>query len=587
VKSRHRIATLAATTALAAGLTPFVLTTGATASPPPFESDPNALGRVVFYDSTGHVLTGGSNLKHLADYVAATTADTTASTKATFFFAAPDHTQPDTSQWATFDQSLSTTFPSATAPAPVTGPGFTNPLVTLGAGDADFSDFVGGVAPDNTAGYANVFQVRIYTTKSSPKYWESDIQVDQNAGTWQVVDPTVTTTTTTVSGSPAGGADAGSPTTVTPGADLPLTATVSPAENGTVQFYDHTTATAVGTAQAVTTGNGVAHVTANPDTGTHDYFAVFTPTGGTLVQDSTSAHTFYQAIALTATHTTITASQASSQQFGYVDLKATVSEDDSPTTTGEAGTVTFSATPQGGGTATTLGSTSTDDGTTGEYALHYRVTLPVGAYDLTATFVPSAAGYAQSTSGTTPLTVTQAPPQWQPILSGPHRIGSVDSCLASFGGATSVTYAWSIDGSTIAGATASTYRIADAYYGKHLTCTVTASNSAGLTTGTSNASVVGTGAALVATAKPYVYRGSNRSTAAVGVYEYCYSGRWSPAATSYSFQWYVGSTAIRGATTSRFRPPAAYRGKVISCVVVAHRLHYANGVVHTAAVKVL
>ena len=586
MKRRHRLATLAATTVVATSLTPLAFVSIATASPPPFESDPNALGRVVFYDSTGHVLTGGSNLKHLADYVAATTADTTGSTKATFFFAAPDHTQPDTSQWATFDQSLSTTFPNATAPAPVTGPGFTSPLVTLGSGDADFSDFVGGVAQDNTAGYANVFQVRIYTTKSSPKYWESDIQVDQNGGTWQVIDPTVTTTTTTISGTPTGGADAGSATTVVPGADLPLSATVSPAENGTVQFYDDTTAHPVGTAQPVTTSNGVAGVTANPDTGTHDYFAVFTPTGGTLVQDSTSAHTFYDAVVQTATHVLLSASQASTQQFGYVDLTADVSEDDSPATAGEAGTVTFSATPSGGGSTTTLGSTSTNDGTTGEYALHYRVTLPLGAYDLAASFAPSAAGYGQSTSPTTPLTVSQAPPQWMPILFGPHRIGSIDSCLASFANATSVAYSWSSDGTTIGGATASTYRIADAYYGHHLTCTVTATNPAGVSTGTSTASVVGTGAALAATTRPYVYHGSNRSTASVGVYEYCYSGRWSPAATSYSFQWYVGTTAIRGATTSRFRPPATYRGKVISCVVIAHRLHYANGVVHTGAVKV-
>lgn len=387
-----------------------VLLLGATpalAAAPPYEPDANSLGRVVFYDAQGHVLTGGSNLQHIADYVATTTADTTGSTKATFFFAAPDHNQPDTSQWATFDQSLSTTYPNASAPAPIKGPGFTNPVVTLGSGDADFADTVGGVAQDTTTGYANIFQVRVYSTKSSPKYWESDIQVNQATGTWQVVDPSIATTTTSISGNPAGGSSSPG-TLITPGSSLPLSATVAPAKNGTVQFFDGTTA--VGSPQTVTTSNGTATVTDTPAAGNHSYSAVFTPDGGTEVVGSASPTIFYQAKNLFATHVALSVNPASAPQYSNAVLTADITNDNTNAAAGNVGTVTFTATPSGGGAATTLGTQSTNDGTAGEYKLSYSVTLAQGDYNLNASFAPSdTADYAPSaTAAPTAFTVTAA-----------------------------------------------------------------------------------------------------------------------------------------------------------------------------------
>ena len=111
------------------------------AAPPPFEPDPNAAspyGRIVFYDSLGNVLTGGTNLSHLADYAAATTTKDTGATLATLYFAAPDHTKV-TSLWTAGQASGSTVFPNASAPVPIKGPGFANPLVTLDATAGDAS----------------------------------------------------------------------------------------------------------------------------------------------------------------------------------------------------------------------------------------------------------------------------------------------------------------------------------------------------------------------------------------------------------------------------------------------------------------
>jgi hypothetical protein len=174
-----------------------------------------------------------------------------------------------------------------------------------------------------------------------------------------------------------------------------------------------------------------------------------------------------------------------------------------------------------------------------------------------------------------------------PVDSGSHRIGLTDSCLASFDHTTSLAYAWYHNGIAISGATAATYKIAEAYYGSKVSCRVTATNPVGSVGATSLSYTIGVGPALVPTGKPYLYRGTNRTTAAHGAYEYVNHGTWSPAATSYAYQWYVGTARITGATSYRFVPPSSYVGKYIYCVVTARRLHWTNGVYKTAGVRVI
>jgi hypothetical protein len=116
---------------------------------------------------------------------------------------------------------------------------------------------------------------------------------------------------------------------------------------------------------------------------------------------------------------------------------------------------------------------------------------------------------------------------------------------------------------------------------------VVATNQVGSANGTSVSYTVGVGPALVPTAKPYLYHGTNRTTATHGAYEYVNHGTWSPAATSYTYQWYVGTSKITGATSYRYIPPSSYIGKYIYCVVTARRLHWTNGVYKTAGVKVV
>ncbi|MDX6266382.1 MAG: hypothetical protein QOD70_1122, partial [Frankiales bacterium] len=127
-----------------------------------------------------------------------------------------------------------------------------------------------------------------------------------------------------------------------------------------------------------------------------------------------------------------------------------------------------------------------------------------------------------------------------------------------------------------------TYKIADAYWGKYIACRATATNEAGNVTGRSAASVAGTGAALKVSSRPYL-----SGTHTHGKTEYAHNGTWTPAATSFTYQWYIGTSAIRGATRSYYTPPLAYKGKPLNCIVTAHRLHYANGASRTPSVTIL
>jgi hypothetical protein len=68
------------------------------------------------------------------------------------------------------------------------------------------------------------------------------------------------------------------------------------------------------------------------------------------------------------------------------------------------------------------------------------------------------------------------------------------------------------------------------------------------------------------------------------------AGTWSPAATSYTYQWVtiVGTkaTAISKATASSFTIPASLKGKTIGVIVTAKKAGYANGATTVNAGKI-
>src|SRR5215469_1279572 len=251
-------------------------------------------------------------------------------------------------------------------------------------------------------------------------------------------------------------------------------------------------------------------------------------------------------------------------------------------------TLTATVTPATAGTvsfwsgSTQIGTTQTVTGSSG--VAHVTTTPPDGTTPYQAIFSPAVGSHdIGSASATLSYFVgtPPPPPQWEPVLFGPGRVGGLEQCLAAFKGATTVAYAWQSNGKTISGATSASFTPSATLLGKTLTCSVKASNAGGSVSGTSSGVKIALGAPLVPTVKPVV-----SGPHVPGKAEKVTAGTWSPAATSVTYQWYVGSTKVKGATKSSFTVPSSAKGKKVHCVVTASAVAYAPGTYATPGVKI-
>ncbi|MFF3215439.1 hypothetical protein ACFYYB_32985 [Streptomyces sp. NPDC002886] len=144
--------------------------------------------------------------------------------------------------------------------------------------------------------------------------------------------------------------------------------------------------------------------------------------------------------------------------------------------------------------------------------------------------------------------------------------------------ADSHTYQWQADGKTIAGATAASYTLPSTLQGKKLTVVVTARKAGHPKVKASSAAVLVKGAAPKATKAPSI-----TGTAKVGSVLTLSRGTWTPAPTSYDYQWYADGKAITGATRTTFTPASAQRGKRITVKVTAHRTGHLAGTATSGA----
>lgn len=171
-----------------------------------------------------------------------------------------------------------------------------------------------------------------------------------------------------------------------------------------------------------------------------------------------------------------------------------------------------------------------------------------------------------------------------PVVSGTAQAGATVSAQPGTWSPapTSYTYQWKADGVAVAGATAATYAVPADLVGKRLSVTVTAHRAGNLSTAATSAAVtVAPGAAPRATAAPSVY-----GTVRVGTQVSVRPGTWSPAATSYAYQWRIDGARIRGAGAATYVPTAADLGKKLSVTVTAHRTGHQSGTAGSAAVVV-
>ncbi len=433
---------------------------------PPWEPDVSALGTLTFYNSTGTVITGGSDLTHLFDYAEASTADTNGGIKATIYFANPTPSQP-TGNFPASQESTPSFTPPTGGSVPPGLSSATTPVASVGSVGANLMTFIAGHDVNTQAGYADVYQVRLVTSggdggsSNDAEYWDADVMVNPTAGTW-------------VETYPVAGASAVTTTTV---------------------------------------------LTASPS--------------------------------------------SSAKQHASVTLSATVTATDS---SHPAGSVEFFQDGQSLGT----GTFNSDTGVGTLATTHLLPSKPNGTV-LTATFTPSdTSTYSPSTSAGLHYTVD--PIASVPSISGPHQVGGTEKCTENnldFG--VSAAYTWLVSGKKVA--TGKSYAVAASAYKKKLSCTATVHAGTGPSSkATSKSVTVSLGKALKATKKPAL-----SGSGAVGAVEKVSRGKWSPKASSYSYEWLLNGKKIKGATKSSYKLIGKDKGKKISCKVTAKKAGYAAG----------
>ncbi|MEU9619813.1 hypothetical protein [Streptomyces sp. NPDC048155] len=223
---------------------------------------------------------------------------------------------------------------------------------------------------------------------------------------------------------------------------------------------------------------------------------------------------------------------------------------------------------------------------TGATAATYTVPVSLLGKKIGVTVTARRAGTPDVPATSAALTVAKgAAPRvtTTPNITGTVKVGAK---LTTTSGswtpsATSYGYQWKADGKAVKGATASTYTVPASLLGKYITVTVTAHRTGHADGSATPASVkVAKGSAPKATKQPTI-----SGTAKAGRTLKAAHGTWTPAPTSYGYQWYANGKAISGATKSSLTLKSAQRGKKITVKVTARRTGHASGSATSKATK--
>lgn len=369
----------AAAASLLLGLAPAALAAASTRrahAAPPWGTEANSVGGLVFYNASGQQITSGSiDDTPIAAYVQGSgyprpSGDTTSDTKATLYAYTPvNGTAPGA--WSGEALSGSTVFPNNSAPTALSSSSL--PLVTGKNTDLDLSGYIGDF-PNGGGAYAGLYELRLRTSApgNAPSTTYDSAVISVSGSTWSVAYDTLppTPTTTALQATSA---------SITYGSSDTLTATITPSDvPGSVTFKSGTVV--LGT-QAVTAGSAKLATSALPG-GSDSLTATFTPSDTTAYSPSSSDALSVKVSAAT-TRTSLKASPASVAKGKKVTLTIKV-------TPGASGSVSIlDGTKRIGGTTIT----ATGAGTFSTSA------LSVGTHHLKAVFTPKvAADYTSSTS---------------------------------------------------------------------------------------------------------------------------------------------------------------------------------------------
>lgn len=178
----------------------------------------------------------------------------------------------------------------------------------------------------------------------------------------------------------------------------------------------------------------------------------------------------------------------------------------------------------------------------------------------------NSSGSTTAAESTITVTVSTAPPvnDTLPLLTGGTLAGDALSCSTGTWGNTpdTFTYAWTADGTPISGETDDTYVIAESL-GTSIACVVTATNTFGSTSATSDPVDVTAPPVPVNTAPPSVTGDTGTGSTLT-----CDTGSWAPAPQSFAFVWLADGAPIADADMSTYDIQED-AGVTIECVVTA------------------
>jgi hypothetical protein len=365
--------------------------------------DPNEVGSLIFLDSAGNQITGGSvsASSPFGSFVEGTTILNADDKKATLFAFTPVVGQPP-GTWNNDQLSASTIYP-VSSPAGLASSSL--PVVSSPTSNLSFPDYQAEFPNTDTSttdGYGGVYQLRLFSSDptNTQTYDSADIVISGSgsSATWTELYPTSfpTATTTSLNASPAGSAGLG--------VTVSLTAKVSSGVAGDNVQFEYVTSTnvvhVIGTAQTDSTGTAVTSTSTLP-IGTYTLLATFA--GNTTDSGSTGTITGYQVTAA-ATSTTLTASPDSPSALGTpVTLTATVTSSGNPVTDGQ---VQFRDGATLLGSPVALSSSGTATLTVPFTGIS---SLPVGTDALSAVFTDTADTNYLTSTGNLEYTVTAIP----------------------------------------------------------------------------------------------------------------------------------------------------------------------------------
>jgi hypothetical protein len=549
-----------------------------TGTPPWVAGDVNNLGGIKVYDVAGQLITGGSDYNVLGTFYAGqTTAKYPGATRASMDIAFPDATNAVPSTWFSVNLQSSVLFTADPAAPSATGPVIKK--TSWGAGLTPVADTLSGGTSSSAANYENTFELRMLNTgpgvSAGGKYWSVVIEYNPAAvggstfdglapKAWRQVWPTVTTTQATVS-APAASASA----PYAAGQQITLTSQSSAA--GTIQFTQD--GSSIGLPKTVDGSFSATSDSITLTAGDHTFTASFTPSDTATYTGATSSPLTFTVNGAPTTVTQPTASLSSPIAFGtQISLTATA-------TAGVPGTILFK---DNGSLIAGLPAVAVNNAGSATSASFQPA---AGNHSYTAVFTPTDyINYSQSTSAALTYVVNAVAPLTQApgtTTTGSHYVGGRLNCVKgpwlSVDANTSYAYTWWANG--VKFATGPTYVVlAAAQAGRSVICRVTAANGTVTAYDDSPAVTILKGN-FVNKAKPAI-----GGVLKVGKLLTASTGTWTPAGTSYTYQWKRGSTIIGRAKT--YRATAKDKGKILTVTVTAVRAGYNNKAVASLGKKI-